>query len=61
MGDKDGAAAAISEFFKGIYLKQIVKSGEQPFEAARTRPYHYRAYNLAAMIVSPTRSNLIPS
>lgn len=25
----------------------------QPFEAVRTRPYHYRCYNLAAMIVSP--------
>jgi hypothetical protein len=24
----------------------------QPLEAARTRPYHYRAYNLAAMIVT---------
>lgn len=24
----------------------------QPEEAQRTRPYHYRAYNLAAMIVS---------
>lgn len=23
----------------------------KPLEAARTRPYHYRAYNLAAMIV----------
>jgi hypothetical protein len=25
---------------------------EQPLEAARTHPYHYRCYNLAAMIVS---------
>ena len=25
----------------------------QPFEMIRTRPYHYRAYNLNAMIVRP--------
>ena len=25
----------------------------QPLETARTRPYHYRAYNIAAMIVRP--------
>ncbi|KAF9459037.1 chondroitin AC/alginate lyase [Collybia nuda] len=52
VGDKAGAASTVSEFFKGIYLEQIVKGGEQPFEAARTRPYHYRAYNLAAMITN---------
>lgn len=51
VNDRAGAANTVSEFFKGIYLKQIVANGEQPFEAARTRPYHYRAYNLAAMIV----------
>ena len=33
----------------------------QPFEAVRTRPYHYRSYNLAAMIVrsrAPTPSRI---
>ncbi|KAF4602991.1 hypothetical protein EYR38_003395 [Pleurotus pulmonarius] len=39
-------------FFRGIYMNQIEANGEQPLEAARTRPYHYRAYNLAAMITN---------
>ncbi len=29
----------------------------QPLESIRTRPYHYRAYNLAAMIVSAPHSH----
>lgn len=32
-------------------MDQITATGEQPFEAARTHPYHYRAYNIAAMVV----------
>ena len=32
----------------------------QPFEMIRTRPYHYRAYNLNAMIVRP-RPSLNPN
>ena len=34
-------------------LHSLLTCTVQPFEAARTRPYHYRCYNLAAMIVSP--------
>jgi len=30
-------------------MGQINSTGEQPLEAVRTHPYHYRAYNLAAM------------
>jgi len=33
-------------------MNQIDANGEQPLEAVRTRPYHYRSYNLAAMIVN---------
>ena len=33
----------------------------QPLEAVRTRPYHYRCYNLAAMIVSPQSLERAPA
>uniref|UniRef100_A0A8H7XTG2 Alginate lyase domain-containing protein n=1 Tax=Psilocybe cubensis TaxID=181762 RepID=A0A8H7XTG2_PSICU len=52
VNDAAGAKAATDDYFKGIYLDQISATGEQPLEAARTRPYHYRAYNLAAMITN---------
>ena len=43
------------------YLHPL-KYRPQPLEAVRTRPYHYRSYNLAAMIVSsraPTPSRIL--
>ncbi|KAH8100385.1 chondroitin AC/alginate lyase [Cristinia sonorae] len=52
VGDKDGAKETIEKFFKGIYQGQIAANGDQPFESARTRPYHYRAYNLGAMLTN---------
>ncbi|KAI0074707.1 chondroitin AC/alginate lyase [Panus rudis PR-1116 ss-1] len=52
IGDTDGAKKTLEDFFTGIYLGQIAKDGNQPFESERTRPYHYRAYNLAAMITN---------
>ena len=67
-GDTNGAKNTTATYFAGIYMNQIDASGEQvssnvfqlmpmltclqPLEAVRTRPYHYRCYNLAAMIVS---------
>ncbi|GJE86341.1 alginate lyase family protein [Phanerochaete sordida] len=51
-GDTDGAKGTIEEYFSGIYMGQIAANGDQPLESARTRPYHYRAYNLAAMITN---------
>ncbi|CUA74086.1 hypothetical protein RSOLAG22IIIB_10971 [Rhizoctonia solani] len=50
--DTAGAKKTIQEYFEGIYQNQIDANGDQPLETARTRPYHYRAYNLAAMIVN---------
>ncbi|QRW24462.1 chondroitin AC/alginate lyase [Rhizoctonia solani] len=50
--DTAGAKKTIQEYFEGIYQGQISANGDQPLETARTRPYHYRAYNLAAMIVN---------
>ncbi|KAI0363966.1 chondroitin AC/alginate lyase [Pilatotrama ljubarskyi] len=52
VGDKDGAKKTIEKYFTSQYLAQIAANGDQPLETARTRPYHYRAYNLAAMITN---------
>ncbi|KAJ7275236.1 alginate lyase-domain-containing protein [Mycena haematopus] len=48
--DFAGAATQLQEFFAKKFWAQVAASGEQPFEAARTRPYHYRAFNLEALI-----------
>ena len=53
LGDNRGAMDAVKGYFSGPFLDQVAESGEQPFEAVRTRPYHYRCFNLEAMIVSP--------
>ncbi|EIM92549.1 chondroitin AC/alginate lyase [Stereum hirsutum FP-91666 SS1] len=52
LGDTQGAAQAVKLYFSGKFQDQIAQSGEQPFEAVRTRPYHYRAFNLEAMITN---------
>ncbi|EMD41774.1 hypothetical protein CERSUDRAFT_102168 [Gelatoporia subvermispora B] len=51
-GDTAGATAALKDYFSNQFLDQIAASGEQPFEAVRTRPYHYRCFNLEAMITN---------
>ncbi|KAI0320973.1 chondroitin AC/alginate lyase [Amylostereum chailletii] len=50
--DKEGAQNVTRTYFEQQYLDQINVNGEQPLEAARTRPYHYRAYNIVAMITN---------
>ncbi|KAG5635945.1 hypothetical protein H0H81_009594 [Sphagnurus paluster] len=52
IGDFPGALNVTNTYFSRQYMSQIVADGEQPLEAARTRPYHYHAYNLAAMITN---------
>ncbi|KAF8705971.1 Chondroitin AC alginate lyase, partial [Rhizoctonia solani] len=52
VGDLDGAKATVQDYFTGIYMSQIDEKGDQPKESARTHPYHYRGYNLCAMINS---------
>jgi len=52
VNDNNGARATVNRYFSTLYQDQIIAGGEQPLEAARTRPYHYRAYNLAAMITN---------
>ncbi|OCH96520.1 chondroitin AC/alginate lyase [Obba rivulosa] len=51
-GDTAGATTALKNYFSNQFLDQIAASGEQPFEAVRTRPYHYRCFNLEAMITN---------
>ncbi|KAJ3518100.1 hypothetical protein NMY22_g13828 [Coprinellus aureogranulatus] len=58
VNDNAGAVNVTRTYFAKQFLSQIAADGEQPLEAARTRPYHYRAYNLAAMIVRPLASPL---
>ncbi len=50
-GDRALALNTLRHYFQNQFLDQIAASGEQPFEAIRTRPIHYRAFNLEAMIV----------
>ncbi|OBZ76953.1 hypothetical protein A0H81_03400 [Grifola frondosa] len=52
VGDNNGAKDTLEKYFTTQYKKQIAANGDQPLETARTRPYHYRAYNLAAMITN---------
>ncbi|OSD06106.1 chondroitin AC/alginate lyase [Trametes coccinea BRFM310] len=51
-GDTQGAQNTLKNYFTNQFLDQIAASGEQPFEAVRTRPYHYRCFNLEAMITN---------
>ncbi|KDR76943.1 hypothetical protein GALMADRAFT_119999 [Galerina marginata CBS 339.88] len=50
--DMAGAKESTDKYFDGLYLAQIAANGDQPLESSRTRPYHYRAYNLAGMITN---------
>lgn len=52
VGDTAGANTTLHEYFDGIYLNQINGTGDQPLEAARTLPFHYRAYNIGGILVS---------
>lgn len=58
-GDDVAAAKILQVYFATQFIDQVAKSGEQPFEAVRTRPYHYRCFNLEAMIVSLWYLNFI--
>ncbi|KAF7320257.1 hypothetical protein MKEN_00810300 [Mycena kentingensis (nom. inval.)] len=50
LGDSEGAAKTLNTYFDNKFPEQIAKSGEQPFEAVRTRPFHYRCFHLEAMM-----------
>ncbi|KAL5501024.1 hypothetical protein ACEPAH_9411 [Sanghuangporus vaninii] len=50
--DPGAAGTALKAYFANQFQDQIAASGEQPFEAVRTRPFHYRCFNLEAMITN---------
>jgi hypothetical protein len=68
VNDTAGATTLGRGYFGGIYKGQIQPNGnqvcssysavriiltsDQPMEASRSRPYHYRNFNIAGMIVS---------
>lgn len=51
LGDYAGVRNTINYFVTHQFQDQVAASGEQPFEAVRTRPFHYRCFNLEALIV----------
>ncbi|KZV85030.1 chondroitin AC/alginate lyase, partial [Exidia glandulosa HHB12029] len=40
----------LNQYYTTQFLKQIDANGEQPLEVVRSRTYHYRAYNIGAMV-----------
>ncbi|KAJ7630744.1 chondroitin AC/alginate lyase [Roridomyces roridus] len=50
LGNTTGALAQLDRFFGNQFQDQIAQSGEQPLEAVRTRPFHYRCFNLEALL-----------
>ncbi|KAJ7021165.1 chondroitin AC/alginate lyase [Mycena alexandri] len=52
VNDTTGATSLGRGYFGGIYKGQIQSNGDQPLEASRTRPYHYRNFNIAGMITN---------
>ncbi|KAF7305632.1 Chondroitin AC/alginate lyase [Mycena chlorophos] len=52
VGDNSGANATARGYFGGIFNGQIAANGDQPLEATRTRPYHYRNFNIAGMVTA---------
>ncbi|KAK0208599.1 chondroitin AC/alginate lyase [Desarmillaria ectypa] len=52
LGRPDDAVKALRSYFEGPFMDQLAASGEQPFEAVRTRPFHYRCFNIEAMITN---------
>ncbi|KAJ7102127.1 chondroitin AC/alginate lyase [Mycena belliarum] len=57
LGDDAGARETLKDFFQKQFMNQIAASGEQPLEAVRTRPWHYRWFNLEALIASTRLEN----
>lgn len=52
VGDVASAVNLTQAYFKGIYQGQVQANGDQPMEASRSRPYHYRNFNIAGMITN---------
>ncbi|CAD6587070.1 MAG: hypothetical protein TREMPRED_004653 [Tremellales sp. Tagirdzhanova-0007] len=52
LNETTSAVSALEEFYNSTFMGQISANGDQPLESIRTRPYHYRAYNLAALVTN---------
>ncbi|KAJ7032159.1 chondroitin AC/alginate lyase [Mycena alexandri] len=50
--DTAGAVNWTQNYFTGTFQGQLTENGEQPLEAARSAPWHYRNFNLAGMITN---------
>ncbi|KAJ7168938.1 chondroitin AC/alginate lyase [Mycena filopes] len=51
---KDTASAVnwTQNYFSGAFQGQVAANGDQPQEASRTRPWHYRNFNIAGMVTN---------
>ncbi|KAF7343232.1 Chondroitin AC/alginate lyase [Mycena venus] len=52
VNDTAGAAEFGRGYFGGTFKGQMKSNGDQPMEASRSRPYHYRNFNIAGMITN---------
>ncbi|KAJ7142371.1 alginate lyase-domain-containing protein [Mycena epipterygia] len=52
VNDVAGAVNWTQNYFTGAFQGQVNATGDQPQEASRSRPYHYRNFNLAGMITN---------
>jgi len=50
--DTAGAVNWTQGYFTGIFQNQVNSTGDQPQEASRSHPYHYRNFNIAGMITN---------
>ncbi|KAF8179734.1 alginate lyase-domain-containing protein [Mycena galopus ATCC 62051] len=52
VSDVPGAVNRTKGYFAGIFQNQINSTGDQPLEAVRATPYHYRNFNIAGMVTN---------
>ncbi|KAJ7235728.1 alginate lyase-domain-containing protein [Mycena haematopus] len=52
VNDVPGAANWTHGYFAGDFQNQINSTGDQPQEAVRETPYHYRNFNIAGMVTN---------
>ncbi|KAJ7768903.1 alginate lyase-domain-containing protein, partial [Mycena metata] len=50
--DTEGAVNWTQNYFTGSFQGQLAANGDQPLEASRTHPWHYRNFNIAGMITN---------
>ncbi|KAJ7184838.1 chondroitin AC/alginate lyase [Mycena filopes] len=50
--DTAGAVNWTQNYFSGAFQGQVAANGDQPMEASRTHPWHYRNFNIAGMVTN---------